>query len=157
MEFAHFSKDLEQLSFNHFRCATSLGEFKSCYSQHTLPTDHNSQFSVRITKGQNFKIGLALSNAPTEGCFADHKTGMAFYSAGQLRGAACAQYGVKYGAGDEVTCFVDTYSRQVSFSVNGVFQGVAFDVPGHRKGFYAAVSCLCKNEEFEVLLPAAED
>ena len=107
LEFATHSTHLLRLNFNHFKCQTSLGDFKSCYSQHPLPSDHNSQFTIHLLKGQNFKIGLSPHPSPTEGSFADYSTGIAYYSTGQLRGMSSAQYGLKFEAGDRITCYLN--------------------------------------------------
>lgn len=56
-------------------------------------------------------------------------------------GGSFQPYGAKFGKGDIVGCTLDLVRRTVSFSRNGVDQGVAFSIPASARGpFFPAVA-----------------
>lgn len=59
-------------------------------------------------------------------------------------------YGRPYGLGDVVGCMLDLIEMTVSFTLNGEYLGVAFNIPSSLQGqaFYPAV-CL-KNAEISI-------
>ena len=82
---------------------------------------------------------------------------MGYYSLGYLRGKSHDQYGIKYGTGDTVKVYVDRDQKSVSFEVNGKGFGKAFSLGENEEELFGAVSCLCKEEEFSLVFPEAED
>lgn len=60
-----------------------------------------------------------------------------------------ADYGAAFEAGDVVTCCLDRDRREVSFGVNGIWYGKAFDIPKAWDDF-ALFPAICAREAFRI-------
>ena len=141
------------------KCITSLNSFKTVYSQRTFAANSRSYFEVKFVKGCNFKLGVSKSNTEKEVAFCDSPDGFGYYSAGCLRNGSKTS-GRKYGEPyrgtkdqDVIGVYLDTIEGRMFYSKNGVVFETAFFGPEVKGEFYAACSCLTKDESFDLLYP----
>lgn len=137
--------------------------FKSAFSSEPLPSHCKTFFSIKCTKGTNFKIGIATleaKNNPNQ-AFSDTKNGFAYFSNGQIRHnskGSGAVYGEKFGQGDTIGVYVDLQEGKLIFSKNDkVFSPVFEGLIDTDRQYLAAACCLAKDESFELLEPSSED
>eukprot|EP00349_Pseudokeronopsis_sp_Brazil_P008202 CAMPEP_0202965410 /NCGR_PEP_ID=MMETSP1396-20130829/9394_1 /ASSEMBLY_ACC=CAM_ASM_000872 /TAXON_ID= /ORGANISM="Pseudokeronopsis sp., Strain Brazil" /LENGTH=127 /DNA_ID=CAMNT_0049688113 /DNA_START=246 /DNA_END=625 /DNA_ORIENTATION=- len=101
---------------------TSLSSFKSAFATTALKPGSRSYFEVKLVKGSNFKVGVALSRRSVEAAFSDEAEGWAYYSNGQLRHNSKSEgdkYGKIFRGKDTVGVYVDQVDGVIFFSKNG--------------------------------------
>lgn len=156
--------DDDQLSGGIITSETSLNSFKTVYASEPFAANTRHYFAIKFLKGCNFKIGISKSNTEVEVAFCDALDGYGLYSAGCLRNGSKTT-GRKYAQAfrgtkdqDVIGVYVDTIDGRVFFSKNGEVFETAYQGPELRnQEFYAACSCLTKEESFELLYPQPED
>ncbi len=55
-------------------------------------------------------------------------------TAKKSNGGKFVEYGMPYSEGDCIGCYIDLGANQVGYTLNGIDQGKAFDLPSHLKG-----------------------
>lgn len=146
-------------------CLSSIGPYKNVYGDFALLPNGVYYWEILIKNGSHFKIGVIAGAffkdiQGKKGAFSDNLCGFAYYSQGELRsGSNCKgpAYGEGYGIGDTVGVLFDRYAGTLSFLVNGVNLGVAFNKINNDTVFFPAVACLLKDESFIIKLPSRED
>jgi hypothetical protein len=114
------------------KCAEGAGTFKTVLGDRALVPGWRYCWSITITSGSNFKIGVTRDTENLENAFSDFDTGWAYYRTGQLRHASNsngAAYGEAFGQGDVIGIFLDMIEGTLSFSKNGSWYGTAFTAP----------------------------
>lgn len=146
------------------RSETSLNSFKTVYATEPFSAGSRHFFAVKFLKGCNFKIGVCKKNSDIEVAFCDSPDGYGLYSAGCLRSGSKTT-GRKYAQAfrgtkdqDVIGVYIDSIEGRLFFSKNSEVFETAYEGPELRGcEFYAACSCLTKDESFELLYPQPED
>lgn len=157
--------DLTYISQRRCKSTTSLHSFKSAFGTSPLTPGRRYYFEIKLVKGSNFKIGIALSEARAEPdiAFSDTELGWAYYSNGQTRHNSKGtgdHYGETFKGKDIIGVYADLVQGCLFFAKNGRLYGDAFKSKKFTEEgnvFYPACSCLTKEESFEVMYPRHED
>jgi len=81
-------------------------------------------YELNVLSG-GVRVGWATT-AATHGCGLDTQSWGYGFTAKKAHGSDFVEYGEKFGAGDYIGCYVDFKKREISYSKNGHFLGVAF-------------------------------
>eukprot|EP00913_Durusdinium_trenchii_P020057 g18849.t2 len=104
-------------------------------------------FEVKVTEGL-LRVGWATGSSATKALGTDAES-FGFGGTGKKSHRnKFADYGASFEAGDVVTCCVDRQRREISFGINGMWHGKAFDIPKAWDGF-ALFPALCAREAFK--------
>lgn len=143
------------------KCSEGAGSFKTVMGDRVMVPGWRYRWSITISHGSNFKIGITRDGSNLENAFSDFPTGWAYYRTGQLRhnsNSSGPAYGESYGAGDTIGIFFDMIEGELSFSKNEKYFGTAYKLPEFCEGeFYPAVCVLNKDDAFRINLPIPED
>jgi len=82
-------------------------------------------FEINVLGG-GVRVGWATT-AASYGCGLDTQSWGYGFTAKKAHGGNFEEYGEKFGAGDFVGCYIDFKRKEISYSKNGEFMGVAFD------------------------------
>ena len=82
-------------------------------------------FEVNVLSG-GVRVGWATT-AAGYGCGTDNQSFGYGYTAKKAHAGEFTPYGIKFGNGDYIGCYIDFTRKEISYSVNGEFMGVAFD------------------------------
>ncbi|CAE7331580.1 DNAH7 [Symbiodinium sp. KB8] len=104
-------------------------------------------FEVKVTEGL-LRVGWSSSTASL--ALGTDAEGFGFGGTGKKSHRnKFADYGAAFEAGDVVTCCLDRDRREVSFGVNGIWYGKAFDIPKAWDDF-ALFPAICAREAFRI-------
>ncbi|CAD8080475.1 unnamed protein product [Paramecium sonneborni] len=141
--------------------ATDGSGFKSAIGDQEFTPGYKYYYEIKILKGSLIKIGVCTKNGLFQDqAFSDNEEGWAIYN-GELRhnsNSSGNKYGKQYKKGDIIGVMLNMIDGQLSFSINGENQGIAFESKELKEiPLYAAIAPIYKEDGIELLMAVRED
>ncbi|CAK80296.1 unnamed protein product (macronuclear) [Paramecium tetraurelia] len=135
--------------------------YEDCYFKEFTPDQNlEGQFNQDWRMHQEWAVLRCKLNAPPKQAFSDNEEGWAIYN-GELRhnsNSTGNKYGKQYKKGDIIGVMLNMIDGQLSFSINGENQGIAFECNELKEvPLYAAIAPIYKEDGIELLMAVRED